>query len=92
MDNEYLEKLHSWGLEWGLGDSRNPEEIRDGKGGQHTNQVVAWLKYQNQWYTYTRCGILRMLDSFTDCETQEELDIIIHLMISDGLLDNGRLD
>lgn len=89
---EYLDKLHSWGLDWGQGDSRNPDEIREGKGGQHTNRIVSWLKYKNVWYAYNRCGLLRLLDSFSDCETQEELDIVVQLMINDGILDNGGVD
>ena len=92
MEKEYLDKLHSWGLDWCQGDSRNPDEIREGKGGQHTNRIVSWLKYKNVWYAYTRCSLLRLLDSFSDCETQEELDIVVQLMINDGILDNGGVD
>ena len=57
-------------VENGLADT-----VREGKGGQHTNRIVAWLKYKNVWYAYNRCSLLRLLDSFSDCETQEELGL-----------------
>ena len=50
MNSDYLDKLKTWGLDWGMGDSRNPEECKNKKGGQHTNCVTTWLKYKNNWY------------------------------------------
>lgn len=87
MDSDYLDKLKTWGLDWGQGDSRNPEECRNGKGGQHTNCVRTWLKYKDKWYVYRKCGLLRLLDSFSQCESQEDVDLIIQIMINDYLLD-----
>lgn len=88
MNSDYLDKLKAWGLDWGQGDSRNPEECRSGKGGQHTNCVTTWLKYKNKWYIYRKCGLLKLLDSFSQCESQEDVDLIVQMMIDEHLLDN----
>ena len=89
MTQDFLNNLKFWGLEWGQGDSRNPDDVKNNKGGQHTNRIVAWLKYKNTWYAYTRCSMLRLLDEFSDCKSQEDIDIIVNLLIADGKLDNG---
>lgn len=89
MTQDFLNNLKFWGLEWGQGDSRNPDEIKNSKGGQHTNRVVSWLKYKNIWYAYTRCSLLKLLDEFSDCDSQEDVDIVINLLIQDGKLDNS---
>jgi hypothetical protein len=88
MNSDYLDKLKAWGLDWGMGDSRNPEECKNKKGGQHTNCVTTWLKYKNSWYVYRKCGLLKLLDSFTQCESQEDVDLIVQIMIDEHLLDN----
>lgn len=87
MNSDYLDKLKAWGLDWGQGDSRNPEECRNGKGGQHTNCVTTWLKYKDKWYVYRKCGLLKLLDSFSQCESQEDVDLIVQIMINEYLLD-----
>lgn len=89
MTQDFLNNLKFWGLEWGQGDSRNPDEIKNGKGGQHTNRIVSWLKYKNIWYAYTRCSLLKLLDEFSDCDSQEDVDTVVNLLIQDGKLDNG---
>lgn len=48
MTQEYIDNLKSWGLDWGHGDSRNPDEIKNNKCGQHTNSIVIYLKYKNK--------------------------------------------
>ena len=88
MTQDFLNNLKFWGLEWGQGDSRNPDDVKNNKGGQHTNRIVSWLKYKNIWYAYTRCSMLRLLDEFSDCKSQEDIDIIVNLLIADGKLDN----
>ena len=87
MEQQFLDNLKSWGLEWGSGDSRNPDEIKNNKGGQHTNRVVTWLKYKDKWYAYTSCSLLKLLDEFSDCKSQEDVDIIVKLLIDGYKLD-----
>lgn len=89
MTQDFLNNLKFWGLEWGQGDSRNPDEVKNNKGGQHTNRIVSWLKYKNIWYAYTRCSFLKLLDEFSDCDSQEDVDTVVNLLIQDGKLDNG---
>ena len=89
MTQDFLNNLKFWGLEWGQGDSRNPDEVKNNKGGQHTNRIVSWLKYKNIWYAYTRCSVLKLLDEFSDCDSQEDVDTVVNLLIQDGKLDNG---
>lgn len=89
MEQEFLNNLRSWGLDWGHGDSRNPDDIKNNKGGQHTNRVVAWLKYGNTWYAYTRCSLLKLLDEFSECRSREDVEIIVDLLIDCGKLDKN---
>lgn len=88
MTKEFLDKLHFWGLDWGMGDSRNPDDCKNQKGGQHTNCVTTWLKYKNTWYVYCRCGLLRLLDNFSQCESQEDVELIVQMMIDEHLLND----
>ena len=86
MTVEFLDKLHSWELDWGMGDSRNPDDCKNQKGGQHTNCVITWLKYKDKWYVYRRCGLLHLLNNFSQCESQEDVDLIVQMIIDEYLL------
>lgn len=75
---ETIKRLHDLGLEWGHGDSRNPDQIKEGVNMMHTNATVAWYKWKGVWREYyPHRGILYLIDDFSCCETEEDIEEII---------------
>lgn len=73
-------KLQLLGLKWGMGDSRNPDEIKSGKPCLHTNSVVLWYFWKGKWRRFYRSGTAALVREFSCCETEEDIDIIVELL------------
>lgn len=72
-----IERLQSLGLEWGYGDSRNPDEIKSSTPCMHTNSFVLWYKWKGMWRTYHRTDKMKFIEDFSCCETEEDIEEII---------------
>lgn len=80
---ETIDRLHNLGLEWGYGDSRNPEEMHLNI--MHTNCIRLWFKWKDIWRIYLNGDISRLIYEFCACETEKDIDDIIITKYKDDL-------
>ena len=56
------------------------------KNGKWSSEPTTLVKYKDKWYVYRRCGLLYLLDNFSQCESQEDIDLVVQMMIDEYLL------
>lgn len=72
---ETIDRLHNLGLEWGYGDSRNPEQMHLNI--MHTNCIRLWFKWKNIWRV-SHGDLTKFIYEFCACEMENDIDDIIN--------------